>query len=108
MALRPGRWPLTGWRETPGGIEIAVRVTPRSSRTSLEPGPEHFVARLNAPPVEGAANTALIELVAKTFGLPKRDVRLIAGDKARLKRLALSGDTTALAKIAQGLYQAEP
>jgi uncharacterized protein YggU (UPF0235/DUF167 family) len=58
--------------------------------------------------VEGAANIALIELVAKSFGLPKRDVRLIAGDKARLKRLAIAGDTATLAKIAQGLYQAEP
>jgi uncharacterized protein YggU (UPF0235/DUF167 family) len=47
----------------------------------------------------------LIELVAKAFGLPKRDVRLIAGDKARLKRLAIAGDTATLAKIAQGLYQ---
>ncbi len=55
--------------------------------------------------MEGAANAALIELVAKSFGLPRRDVRLIAGDKARLKRLAIAGDTATLAEIAEGLYQ---
>jgi uncharacterized protein (TIGR00251 family) len=99
---------LSGWRTTPDGIEIAVRVTPRSSRTEFSPGPGHAVARLNAPPVEGAANAALIGLTAKHFGVAKRDVRLIAGERARLKRLAIAGDAEALAKIAAALYQAEP
>ena len=85
-----------------------MRVTPRSSRNELSPGPGHAVARLNAPPVDGAANTALIDLAAKHFGVAKRDVRLIAGDRARLKRLAIAGDAEALAKIAAALYQAEP
>jgi uncharacterized protein (TIGR00251 family) len=107
MVGRRGR-ALSGWRTTQEGIEIAVRVTPRSSRTELSPGPGHAVARLNAPPVDGAANAALIELVATHFGVAKRDVRLIAGDRARLKRLAIAGDAEALAKIAAPLYQAEP
>jgi len=66
------------------------------------------VARLTSPPVDGAANAALIELAAKHFGVAKRDVGLIAGDRARLKRLAIAGDAEALAKIAAALYQAEP
>jgi uncharacterized protein (TIGR00251 family) len=107
MVAGPGP-ALSGWRTTPDGIEIAVRVTPRSSRNELSPGPGHAVARLNAPPVDGAANTALIDLAAKHFGVAKRDVRLIAGDRARLKRLAIAGDAEALAKIAAALYQAEP
>jgi uncharacterized protein YggU (UPF0235/DUF167 family) len=90
------------------GIEIVVRVTPRSSRNELAPGPGHAVARLNAPPGDGAANVALVALVAAHFGVPKRDVRLIAGDRARLKRLAITGDAEALAKIAAALYQTEP
>jgi uncharacterized protein YggU (UPF0235/DUF167 family) len=90
------------------GIEIAVRVTPRSARDELSPGPGHAIARLNAPPVEGAANAALVALVATHFGVAKRDVRLIAGERARLKRLAIVGDAEALAKIAAALYQAEP
>jgi uncharacterized protein YggU (UPF0235/DUF167 family) len=82
-----------------------VRVTPRAARDALLPGTaEHFTARLAAPPVEGAANAALIPLVAKAFGIPKRAVTLIAGDTARLKRLAITGDPEALAEIAASLY----
>jgi uncharacterized protein YggU (UPF0235/DUF167 family) len=50
----------------------------------------------------------LIGLVAKTFGVPRRAVTLIAGDASRLKRLAIAGDAPALAKIAASLYGAEP
>lgn len=67
---------------------------------------EHFVARLAAPPVDGAANAALIELVAKAFGVARRDVALIAGETARLKRLAIAGEGSALAGIAAALYGA--
>ncbi len=82
-----------------------MRVTPRGGRDALGPGtPEHFAARLAAAPVDGAANAALIALIAKSFGLPKRDVVLIMGETARLKRLRLSGDPQRLAKIAAGLY----
>lgn len=65
---------------------------------------EHFAARLAAPPVEGAANAALVPLVAKAFGVAKRDVTLIAGETARLKRLSIAGDATALEQIARNLY----
>ncbi len=68
----------------------------------------HFAARLAAPPVEGAANAALIPLVASAFGVPKRAVTLVSGDTARHKRLAIVGDADALAKIAASLYGAEP
>ena len=72
----------------------------------LPGAPEHFSARLAAPPVEGAANGALVELVAKTFGVAKRDVTLIGGETARLKRLAIAGDPSVLAGIAARLYGA--
>lgn len=84
-------------------------MTPRASRDAFIAGTdEHFAARLAAPPVEGAANAALVPLVAKAFDVPKRAVTLIAGDTARLKRLAIAGDADALAKIAASLYGAEP
>ena len=84
-------------------------MTPRASRDAFIAGTdEHFAARLAAPPVEGAAKAALVPLVAKPFGVPKRAVTLIAGDTARLKRLAIAGDADALAKIAASLYGAEP
>ena len=72
-----------------------MRVTPRSSRDAFGPGTdEHFAARLAAPPVEGAANAALVALVA--------------GDTGRLKRLHVAGDVTSLAKIAASLYGDAP
>ncbi len=86
-----------------------MRVTPRASRAAFGAGTdEHFAARLTAPPVEGAANAALVELVAKSFGVPKRAVTLVAGDTARLKRLSVAGDPQALAKVARTLYEARP
>ncbi|MGN7998258.1 DUF167 domain-containing protein [Sphingomonas sp. 22176] len=96
---------MPAWRSSATGIEIAVRVTPRASRDVLAAGTdEHFAARLAAPPVEGAANAALVPLVAKTFGVPKRDVTLIAGETSRLKRLSIAGDGAALEQIARSLY----
>lgn len=88
---------------------IAVRVTPRGGRDAFGPGTaEHFAARLAAAPVDGAANEALIALVARTFNIPKRDVALIAGATARLKRVKLQGDARVLAEIAASLYGSRP
>ena len=46
---------------------------------------------LTAPPVEGAANKALVGFVAKVMGISKASVRLVRGDKSREKTLELSG-----------------
>ena len=93
------------WSADEAGICIAVRVTPRSSREAFGGSDAgHFAARLTAPPVEGAANAALIQLVARSFGVPKRAVTLIAGDTARLKRLRVEGDVAALEQTAASLY----
>ena len=84
-------------------------MTPRASRESLGPGIEnHFAARIAAPPVDGAANAALVALVAKAFGVPKRDVTIVAGETGRLKRLAIAGDPQALAERAASLYGSAP
>ena len=97
---------MAAWAERDDGIVLAVRVTPRGGRDALAAGGDaHLVARLAAPPVDGRANAALLALVAATFGVPRRAVRLIAGDTARLKRLHIAGDPHALAKIAASLYE---
>lgn len=93
------------WRGTIDGIEIAVRVTPRASRNAFGAGTSaHFAARLAAAPVDGAANEALVALVAKAFGTATRAVTLIAGDTSRLKRLRVTGDPAKLEGIAASLY----
>ena len=91
--------------ERPGpAVEFAVRVQPRASRERVEG--EHDGAlkvALTAPPVDGEANAALVALLAKTFGVPKRDVTLVRGDTGRSKVLRVEGLTAAAALRALGL-----
>jgi uncharacterized protein YggU (UPF0235/DUF167 family) len=47
--------------------------------------------RLAAPPVDGAANAALIELLARYFGIPKSRISILSGERAKQKRLLLRG-----------------
>lgn len=81
-------------RETAAGVEIDVRVIPRAARSGVAGEREgRVLVRLSAPPVEGAANDALIELFAHLFARPKRSVRIVAGEKSRAKRVAVDGVT---------------
>jgi uncharacterized protein (TIGR00251 family) len=68
---------------------VPVRVLPRSSRNELTCEAEGLRAHLTAPPVEGAANAALIALVAERLGVPRRQVSLVRGAAARQKLLAI-------------------
>ena len=88
----------TPWlKDVAGGVEIAVRVQPRASRSKIvgELGAELKV-QLAAPPVDGEANEALVELFARLFKIPKRQVELLSGATSRSKRLRVEGlDSTA-------------
>ena len=71
---------------------IAVRVIPRSPRTRVDGvRGDAFLVRLAAPPVDGAANDALIAFLAEQLDLPRRNIRIVSGDKSRDKRIAISG-----------------
>ena len=54
-----------------------------------------LLVRLNAPPVDGSANEALVEFLAKTFRRPRRDIAIVAGQKSRDKRVSVDGLTDA-------------
>ena len=96
------------WRVLAGGLGLCVRVTPRASKEAVAGGtPEHMAVRLRAPPVEGAANAALLALIASRFRVPRRAVRLVGGEQARIKRLEIDGDPAVLAGIAETLYGAD-
>jgi uncharacterized protein (TIGR00251 family) len=65
---------------------ISVRVIPRSSKNSIEWEPSGMLkVRLTAPPVDGAANEALIALLAECLGLPKRSISIVRGATGRQK-----------------------
>lgn len=98
------RDPAPPFRVTPGGLRLAVRLTPRASRDGVDgvktapDGSTHLQLRLAAPPVEGAANAALLAFLAKALKLRKSDVALVAGERARLKLVALTGDGAELSR----------
>jgi uncharacterized protein len=75
-----------------GAVSFAVRAQPRSSREAIEGVREGALrVALTAPPVEGEANAALVALLAKALGVPRRDVSVVAGSANRSKRLRVVG-----------------
>jgi uncharacterized protein (TIGR00251 family) len=82
-------------REAPDGVRIDIEVKVRASRTRvLGVKAERLCVALAAPPVDGAANEALVGALAEHFGLPRRQVRLVMGEKSRRKVVELRGLTT--------------
>ena len=73
-------------------IRISIHVQPRAARTAIAGMHDGCIKiRLAAPPVDGAANAALLEFVAERLGIAKRNVRLIAGHASRRKVLEIDG-----------------
>ena len=78
---------------------LDVRVIPLARRSGIAGTRDNAVLiRLNAPPVDGAANDALIAFLSHALGVPRRDIALIAGEKSRDKRVRVSGLTDATAR----------
>ena len=98
------------WSLTANGVTLTIRLTPKGGRDAIDgievmsDGRTVLKVRVRAAPSEGEANAALIRLIAKTMGVPPRNVVLAAGATGRLKRLMISGDgptlVAALEKIA--------
>jgi len=81
-------------KESAAEVTFAVKVIPRASRNEIAGVEgEALRVRLTAPPVEGAANAALLAFLAEVLGMPKRDVRLVSGQTARRKVVAVAGVT---------------
>ncbi|HEY4689661.1 MAG TPA: DUF167 domain-containing protein [Anaerolineae bacterium] len=79
---------MSGWalRESDGGVTFAVRVIPRAGRNEVAGVQgDALKVKLAAPPVEGAANAALIEFLAERLGVRKSDVSILSGDRSRNK-----------------------
>lgn len=73
-------------------VRFDVRVSPRASRDEV--GGVHDGAlrvKTTAPPVDGEANAAVVRLVAKALGVPKRAVRIVGGETGKSKRLEVDG-----------------
>ncbi len=97
------------WHRTATGLRLTVRLTPRGGHDALggvrrdQAGRVQLLARVASPPVEGAANAALVRLVAKTLGVSKSAVTLASGQTARIKTLEIAGDPAALERALKAL-----
>ena len=91
------------WTSTSDGLLLTVRLTPKGGRDALDgiaqlaDGRAVLKARVRAAASEGEANSALVQLIARTLTVPPTSVSLIAGETARIKRLKIAGNAGALA-----------
>jgi uncharacterized protein (TIGR00251 family) len=83
-------------------VLLTVRVTAKAKRAEVtgighQPdGNKYLIVKVRAAPTKGKANSEVIETVAKTFGVAKSTVRIIAGETTRNKRLLITGNPEVL------------
>lgn len=81
-----------GLSETPTGVRLEIEVKVRASKSRvLGIKAERLSVALAAAPVDGEANQELIDTLAAHFELPRRQVRLVSGERSRRKLVELSG-----------------
>lgn len=92
-------------------VRLRVRLTPRGGRDSLGPieelanGETVLVAHVRAVPEKGAANKALVELVARTLGVAKSKVAVVSGQTSRVKTVRIEGEPDGLAAAVERLAE---
>ena len=95
----------------PGGVLLFVRATPRASRSLVAgvgadaDGRPVLQLRIAAPPAEGAANSALIDLLSSALQVRKRDVTLQSGATGRAKQVMVNGDAAVLVARLEALIR---
>lgn len=97
---------MTGpFRASRDGIVLSIRVTPKSSRNEVTglhtaaDGAVSLAVKVSAPPDNGKANRAVIEVLAKAFGLPKSAFALVSGETSRDKVVSVAGNLAALEAV---------
>jgi uncharacterized protein (TIGR00251 family) len=90
--------------ERDGALLVDVQVVPRASRVAVGPAVgDRLRVAVTAPPVDGAANAAVIEAVAAAFGVRKSAVEIARGAQGRRKTVRIAGGTrAALGRLISG------
>jgi uncharacterized protein len=71
--------------------DLDVRVIPRAGRSEIAGVRDGAIlVRLAAAPVDGAANAELVDLLARTLRVPKRDITIVSGERSRSKRVRIA------------------
>ncbi len=79
-------------RDTAQGAQFALRVQPRASRNAVVGVIGDAVKlAITAPPVDGKANQAVIDYLAKLFSVPKSAITILSGETGRNKLIAVRG-----------------
>jgi hypothetical protein len=90
--LKNGNTFLNFLRETNDGVLLAVKLQPRASKNEIgAPLGDELKIKVTAPPVDAAANQALVELLAEKLGCARGRVELIRGHTSRHKTILLHG-----------------
>jgi uncharacterized protein (TIGR00251 family) len=77
---------------TDTGIFLAVKLLPRAAKNEIGPAlGNELKIKVTAPPVEGAANRALVHFLAETLGCPRSAVQIVRGQASRHKTVAIAG-----------------
>jgi len=72
--------------------DIPVKLVPRASVEKVVGRERDFIkVKVTAPPVEGKANSALLEFLAKKLKVPKGNIQIISGERSRVKRVRIQG-----------------
>jgi uncharacterized protein YggU (UPF0235/DUF167 family) len=97
------------WTVVAGGLVVVVRLTPKGGRDAIDrierlaDGNCVLTARVRAAASDGEANDALVRLLADALDVAPRQVSLLGGATARIKRLMIAGDGMVLAAVLEHL-----
>lgn len=94
-------------RSVAGGVTLAVRAQPGAKKTAIagifgEGASAQLKIAVQAPPIEGRANSALIAHLAEVFAVPRSSIELVSGELSRSKVFLLAGVTKEKAEAVIG------
>ena len=83
-------------REEPGGFLLDVLVQPRASRVRVGPvRQDRLVVAVTSPPVDGEANRAVVDALARALGVARGQIEVVRGETSRRKTVRVRGTTRA-------------
>ncbi len=91
--------------ESAAALVLSIHVQPKASKDEIAgPHGDRIKIRITAPPIDGRANQHLVDFLADTFDVPKRNVLLLSGETGRNKRFKIIGPS----RIPEAIREAPP
>ncbi len=77
-------------KETANGIILQIKISPNSSKNEFIKTGDVIKLKITAPPVDGKANKFVIEILSKTFKVPKTNIKILHGETSKEKTLEIT------------------